>query len=202
MKSIYIFFSYTYDFIAKCTLEAAAAAELPASSCTYLSTVQFASLSTTSTFTYLGCASSPPGGPGLACSYEASGSYTVVMLVNESTGLKTQILGSDTYAGLGKPLSPPAWGDSRSIYFLADVNYEQGVVRIQTATRTVTVFRFTWVDKFQYFHSLVYLPSRTQFQDAGAQIAAANATSIVVMTGVGFSSRYTFLVVIVFHLVS
>jgi hypothetical protein len=75
------------------------------------------------------------------------------MLVNESTGLKTQILGSDTYAGLGKPLSPPVW-DSRSIYFLADVNYEQGVVRIQNpltpATRTVTVFRFTWVDKFQY----------------------------------------------------
>jgi hypothetical protein len=62
-------------------------------------------------------------------------------------------------------------------------------VRNPVSTISISVYRFTWVDRFQYFHSLVYLPSRTLFQDAGAQIVAANATSIVVMTGVGFSAR-------------
>jgi hypothetical protein len=129
--SIYIFFSYTYDFIAKCTLADQQMMEITSasSSCTYLSTVQFASLATTSTFTYLGCTHLYQN-KTMACSYEASGSYTVIMLVDETTGVKKQILGSDTYAGLGKPLSPLTWDPyTKSLYFMADINYEQGVVQ-------------------------------------------------------------------------
>jgi len=142
--SLYIFFSYTYDFIAKCSISNqnitstadahAKAYNIPSSECTYLSPKTFVPgpldySVTGTTFTYRGCTRMHPM-PFLACLYDLQGSRSILYAVDEARegGPKTVL---DTYErafystgeNVGRPKSPPAWSpETQSVYYILDLN--------------------------------------------------------------------------------
>ena len=147
-KAVYVFFSLTFDFIAKCVLPPAAADEspvgIPDSSCTYLSTVQFNG--TTSFFSYIGCSRVSPH-LSLICTYAAANSYAVVMMVDEvNGGAKREILGSG-YPGLKLPLSPAVYdAGSNLVYLICEVSAGQGVMAISPNGRNAAYMLNTFAD--------------------------------------------------------
>lgn len=180
---VYIFFSQTYDFIAKCALSSVVR-EISSSSCTYLSTVQFNATLTTPSFVHLGCVRMTS--TGMACTYEASSAYAVVMLVKEADGLKTELLG-DGYSGLGRPLSPPAYdASSLYLYMLCEIFSSQVVLRINPQLQRnagVTIASSFGQGSFRsQYHSLVFLASPKQ-------LVAANYTGILAMSGTNYDVR-------------
>ena len=175
--SVYIFFSYVYDFIGKCSFSGV---------CNYLSTVQFNSTATVSTFILRGCTRTDPG--FLACSYEAAYSYAVVMTVREADGLKREVLGSGL-AGLGRPLSPPAYDPSaKLLYMMCEISGSQVILRMDPSTRNLAVAVTTLPGRMltDPLHSLVFL--NTNATVASKQLVGANQTSILTFTGTTFGT--------------
>ncbi len=90
-SSIYIFFSYTFDFIGKCSIPSGSVQQkIPAASCSYLSPKQFvptatdAGISGTS-FTYKGCTRMIPM-HYMACLYDLQGARSILYSVDELRG--------------------------------------------------------------------------------------------------------------------
>jgi hypothetical protein len=149
--SVYVFFSYTFDFIGKCSLSealrvAGAGAtnySLPhtvqAGECSVLSPRAFPSATapsspfndagvTSTGFTLKGCTRLHPM-PYIACLYDVQGSRPVLYGVDEvrQGGPKLMLDSySQAYAfsgtPLGRPKSPPTWDPvSRRIYYIVDL---------------------------------------------------------------------------------
>jgi hypothetical protein len=117
---VYLFFSSTYDFIAKCKLDFSGT-ELRPGDCTAMST---AVLFPPSNLVFLkGCVRVL--GTNLACVYDAGTTDTNVYLVDElsSNATKTFLEGSVSVPGLRAPKSAPAWNAANStLYYIADIN--------------------------------------------------------------------------------
>ena len=139
-SSIYIFFSYTFDFIGKCRIPSGFTQQpIPAASCSYLSTKQFvptatdAGISGTS-FTYKGCTRMIPM-HYLACLYDLQGAGSILYGVDElRDGGEKLILDSydeafiTTGQAVGRPKSPPAWDPAtKRIYYMIDLNSGQNM---------------------------------------------------------------------------
>ena len=150
-RSIYVFFSYTFDFIGKCSLvspnitnvaadSTAPPYTIPASECTYLSPKAFAPASvsdagiTGASFTLKGCVRMTPM-HFLACLYDMQGAKAMLYAVDERRdgGPKTVL---DTYdlayaatsENIGRPKSPPAWDPStKRVYYMIDLNSGNGM---------------------------------------------------------------------------
>ena len=137
--SVYVFFSYTYDFIGMCSLQGALAHRQNASSqlphattpndCTYLSPrTIFPTRDTPSiaSVTLKGCTRMHPF-PHLACLYDLDSSKAVLYAVDELTGAKT-LLDNRTMAYnangifLHRPKSPPTWDPvNQRIFYITDL---------------------------------------------------------------------------------
>jgi hypothetical protein len=182
--SVYVFFSYTFDFIGKCSLSSALSSStlpysVPAAECTYLSTKSFVPTSldagvTGSTFTFKGCTRMHPL-PFLACLYDLQSARSLLYVVDETTGAKTVV---DSYRMaydatgdfVGRPKSPPTWDPvNKRVFFVADIPGSAGGGASEMGLRyvRVTSTNFTRVsasgilwrgsssDSASY-HSLVY----------------------------------------------
>lgn len=186
-QSLYLFFSWTYDFIGKCMIPASAtgqaeALQIQSSSCTFLSTVQFNGTATATNFVLMGCTAASAG--NILCAYDAAGTYAVVMVVEEAGGKKTEILGQG-YPVLGRPLSPPAFDSSTgNVLMLCHVNSQQVILKMGLlAARNSAVSVYAFTNRIQAFHSLVFVGKRSAQDATGMQLIAANSTSIMSMTG-------------------
>lgn len=146
-RSIYVFFSYTFDFIGKCSLggspnitdvaanSSVPAYTIPASECTYLSPKAFVPASasdagiTGAPFTLKGCVRMTPT-HYLACLYDMRGAKAMLYAVDKhrdggpQTVLDTYYLAySATGENVGRPKSPPAWDPStKRLYYMIDLN--------------------------------------------------------------------------------
>ena len=139
--SIYIFFSYVFDFIASCQIPPPPqnSTTTTFTNCSYLSPAVYSPSQfwadagvTGATFTYKGCARMFPI-PFIACLYDVTGARSMLYAVDERTGQK-YVLDNYTmgYARdgelVGRPKSPPAWNpETNTLYFLADVSSGAGM---------------------------------------------------------------------------
>lgn len=188
-SSIYIFFSWTYDFIAKCNVQPGA---IGSASCSYLSTVQFNGTANTPFFSYVGCTKTTASLKSLICAYSAANSYAVVFHVSETDGSKRELLGFG-YPGLKNPLSPPAFESASGMaYIICEVSSRIGVLAMNPSSSirnsATMISSFPDASLPLVYHTLVFLPSRTG-NEAGKQLVAANATSIMSLTGAVFDRR-------------
>ncbi len=136
-RSIYIFFSYTFDFIGKCAVPQDGApqyASIPSSACSYLSRKDFTPTAldtgvTGTSFTYRGCVRMVPM-HYLACLYDLQGARSIMYAVDELRE-GAQKLVVDTYDDaylstgerVGRPKSPPAWDPvTKRLYYIIDLN--------------------------------------------------------------------------------
>ena len=120
---IYLFFSYTYDFIARCKVLAGESMMMQPSDCSQLSV---ATISTsTSMVTFKGCTHlrGLSAGPYMACIYDLEATQTALHLVGESDGSKVVIDSSSVSASVRRPRSPPAWNAANlTLYYICDTN--------------------------------------------------------------------------------
>jgi hypothetical protein len=151
--SVYVFFSYTFDFIAKCSLGSALVQaskvgagdnssgllpyQVPESECTYLSPKAFATATidgqrvTGTSFTYKGCTRMHPM-PYLACLYDALSTRLFLYAVEEATGRKMLLDSRDlSYASVSdfvnRPKSPPTWDPvNKRVFYMADMDGSSG----------------------------------------------------------------------------
>lgn len=119
---IYLFFSHTYDFIARCRLSPlGSGSELQSSDCAHLSPASL----TDRTTVFRGCVrlqhvpATGTGAQHMACLYEVGSGESRLLLVDEVSGSKVPL---DTH-GFRRPRSPPAWNPAQGIiYYVVDVN--------------------------------------------------------------------------------
>lgn len=181
-SSIYIFFSYTYDFIAKCRLNSLGRELQPSDCSAPLSTAQHTS--SAGIMILKGCVRI--FSTALACVYDVGTTDTYVYLVSETNATassKVLLESSLTVQNLRRPKSPPAWNQQNStMYYIADL----GSVNNEHAVRYVTLhanwtvrssgylYRAAAGSVSQDYHSLVY---------NGAVLLAADSRRLVSFAG-------------------
>lgn len=195
---VYLFFSHTYDFIARCKLNGMMmGTELQAGDCSAMSlaSAELMMLQQSSSTVLEGCVrmAQVPLPPLLACVYDVSATDTYVYIVNEtifSASKKVLLESSGTVPGLRRPRSPPAWNaGNMTLYYLADIGssgggLEQGM-RYVTLTMSMQIrssgFLYRAAVGAADYHSLV-LVNR-------AYLVAANSRSLVSFSGPQMQSR-------------
>lgn len=163
--SVYVFFSYTYDFIGKCKLNRVLQAlqakrmnaslpsvalpyAVPAAECTYLSPITYDKSQdpnpTGSGFTFRGCTRMFPT-LYIACLYDLNGAKSLLYAVSETDGSKIVIDSYDfalrqSRDEIGRPRSPPAWDPVTSrVYYLAEMSSFDGDSNTGIGLRFVAV---------------------------------------------------------------
>lgn len=196
---IYLFFSFTYDFIARCKVldpgAEAAAIMMQPSDCSHLS-VATISPSVSST-TFKGCthlrslASSSL--PYMACIYDVEEKQTVLHLVSETNGSKVVLDGAAASSVVGQPKSPPAWNAAnRTIYYICNINdgsnHAVRYVTLMESSLSLQVrssgFFYQGAGTSREYHSLVFYSS--------AVLLAADRSRMVTFSaynGQPFSAR-------------
>ncbi len=157
-KSIYIFFSYTFDFIGKCRIDqvnttgasSSAPYLIPPSDCSYLSPKVFSSTGiyvgvTGMSFFFKGCTQMFPM-HYIACLYDIQGNKPILYVVDElrSGGPKTLLDNHEiAYVSYGEPVgrprSPPTWDPvTRQIYYMVDIRSGEsmGVRYVQVSVKS------------------------------------------------------------------
>lgn len=190
-RSVYLFFSDTFDFIGRCALTEGGR-ELQASDCGVLSpaALSYASLGNNNYLVHKGCVRTVSR--TLICLYDAKGTDTYLFAVDESMTNQSKALveSSATVGGLRRPKSSPAWnGANMTAYYIADVNNGQ-----EHAVRYVTMDasgRMVRSSGYMYrgvsaaspdYHSLVW---------NGNYLVAADRSRLVSFAGLVRSERDT-----------